>query len=71
MDAGTVDWPVFDFQYRYSEPLASTKGWGSIDPPRLVWQMNGAEELSMKGPVGSVAVANEMHSSPVAITSVA
>ena len=68
---GSDDWPAFDFQYRYSAPDPSTNGWGSMDPPRLVWQMSGAREVSMNGPVGSSAVATEMHCAPVAATSVA
>ena len=71
MYAGAADWPEFDFQYRYGAPFASTKGWGSMDPPRSVWQMKGAEEVSMNGPVGTAEVAIEMHWAPVAVTSVA
>ncbi len=42
-----------------------------MDPPRSVWQINGARELSTKGPVGPPAMAVEMHCPPVAATSVA
>src|SRR5580692_7397602 len=71
MKAACENWPAFDFQYRYGAPDPSTKGWGSMDPPRLCWQMNGADEVSTNGPVGSTAVAIEMHSAPVAATVVA
>ena len=71
MKAGCDDWPAFDFQYRYGAPDPSTKGWGSMDPPKLVWHINGTKDVSMNGPAGSAAVAIEMHCSPVAATSVA
>ena len=71
MVAGTVEAPEFDFQSRYTMPSASTNGWGSIDPPRPLWQMKGATELSVNGPVGCAEVAMEMHSSPVPTISVA
>src|ERR1700681_1129545 len=71
MMAGTANSPEFDFQYRYAVPLMSTRAWGSMDPPRLSWQMTGAEEVSVNGPVGVFEVAIEMHSPPVDATSVA
>ena len=41
-----------------------------MDPPRLAWQMSGPEEESVDGPAGLAELATEMHSSPVAATSV-
>ncbi len=71
MDAGTSTRPSLDFQYRYTVPSPSTNGCGSMDPPRPVWQMSGPEDVSTNGPTGEADVAMEMHSSPVAATSVA
>ena len=58
------------FQTRASWPGAGTTTVGSMSPPKAAWQTNGAEEVSVNGPVGPVENATPRHSRLVAASSV-
>ncbi len=60
-----------DFHTRYGVPSVSTNDAGSMEPPSDFWHSSGAVDLSLNGPWGWLAVATEMHSSPLPATSTA